>query len=313
MGDILLPGYEHQIVTGAGLSIGPGRPKFCAHTTETGRGSLQFLINHWFQNWGSGLPHFIIEGKRCVQLLPLTVGAYTLENKPGGADTNRSGPCVQVEVVSFAAEDWDDDTYETLARLLADVHRAGHVFDLTTPHRFYGANEGIVLASYASPIRLSGAEWDAFNSWTDHAHAPENAHWDIGKKDGGRISRRANEIRFGTTPPAPTEDGIMITEQQFTKAMQELGDRIVGACAPKPQDDGMWMGTFAAENAVYIVFPTGQMAHVPGSTNPDPAQAKIENDAQIARLEAMGWDNRGVQDAALMGRPIVPFRIVFDD
>jgi hypothetical protein len=196
---LLLPGYEHQIVSGAGLSIDrAGKPKMVLHTTETAFGSLQFLINHWFQNWGAGLPHFIVQGKRCVQLLPLNVGAYTLENAPGGADTNRSGPAVQVEIVSYAANDWDDDTYETVGKLLADVKTAGHDFDLDGFPRFWGPNEGIILASYDSPIRFkTKAEYDNFNSWTDHAHIDENAHWDIGRKNGKRLQIIAHKYYDG--------------------------------------------------------------------------------------------------------------------
>lgn len=212
--DLWLPGYEHQPVPGAGLSVSPGRPKVVLHTTETDRPSLNTLINHWRRNWGAGLPHFGVEGTRVVQLLPLNVGAYTLENAPGGADTNRSGPAVQAEVVSRADTDWDDPTYQSVGMLLADIKRAGHDFDLGTYPRFWGANEGVILASYSSPIRMSAAEYVSFNGWTDHAHCPENAHWDIGKKDGKRLERIA---RAHFAPVLTPEEEALVAGKSWAR------------------------------------------------------------------------------------------------
>ena len=203
-----LPGYERADMGGAGLNVGPGAPKVVLHTTETPQGTANQLINHWRANWGAGLPHFIIDGARVVQLLPLTVGAYTLENAPGGADTNRSGPAIQAEICGYADKDWDDATYTAVGNLLGDIKRAGHDFDLGNHPKWYGANEGIVLASYSSPVRMTAAQYDAFNGWCAHQHVPENAHWDCGRKDTDRLERIAR-ARYGgapatSTPPTPT-------------------------------------------------------------------------------------------------------------
>lgn len=205
MTDLWLPGYEHQPIPGAGLNAGPGAPKVGTHTTETGRGSLQPLINHWRVNWGSGLPHFIQEARRIVQLLPINVGAYTAMNLPGGADINRSGPMVQIEVVSRSADGWDDDTYETFGRWLADLVRAGHNFDVELHPRFYGAGDGIVLAVVSSPIRFTAAQFDGFNGWLGHQHFPENDHWDPGRIDADRIVRIA--LRHLGQDPIPNPQG----------------------------------------------------------------------------------------------------------
>lgn len=309
MTDLWVPGVEHQPIAGAGLSVSAGRPKVVLHTTETDPGSIDFLINHWRTNWGSGLPHFIVEGSRIVQLLALNVGAYTLENAPGGADTNRSGPAVQAEVVSRAANDWDDATYEAVGKMLGLVKKAGHDFDLGTYPRFYGANEGIVLASYSSPIRMTAQQYIDFNGWTDHAHCPENAHWDIGKKDGKRIeaiARRwagAPANQPNTPPPAPEED-IMATKAELEQVVAAQADRIIAAI-PKPVavDDGRWMATFAAEGKIYAVI-NGVRYHVPGGATEE------ETNHRLALLELQGFDNRGVQDAALSVLPEAPFSIV---
>jgi hypothetical protein len=221
--DLWLPGYEHQPVHGAGLSVGPGKPKVGSHTTETGPGSLQTLINHWHNHWGSGLPHFAHEGRRIVQLLPLNVGAYTAQNRPGGADINRSGPMIQIETVARAADGWDEDTYETFGRWLADLKTAGHDFDIGQHPRFYGANEGIVLARESSPIRFTAQQFDAFNGWLGHQHFPENDHWDPGGIDAIRIERIARARLAQTTNPGgdepltPEDRKFIADEQEKTR------------------------------------------------------------------------------------------------
>ncbi len=220
---VFLEGYEQQIVAGAGLNVTPGAKKAVLHTTETGPGSLQNLINHWNRNWGAGLPHFIIEGSRCVQLLPLNVGGYTLENANGGADTNRSGPAVQVEIVSYAANDWDDATYETVGRWLADLNKAGFAFDINNTPRWYGANEGIVLASYSSPIRMTADQYINFNGWCAHQHCPENAHWDCGKKDTDRLKAIAYRHMGGSVPVTPPGDDMPTVDETRALLEQTVG------------------------------------------------------------------------------------------
>lgn len=150
-----------------------------------------------------------------MQFLPLNVGAYTAKNRPGGADINRSGPMIQIETISYAAQGWDDDTYEGFGRWLADLKVAGVDFDIDTHPRFYGPNEGIVLAREDSPIRLSAAQFEAFNGWLGHQHFPENDHWDPGGIDADRVVRIARH-RLGTgldpalpIPPPSKEDDPM--------------------------------------------------------------------------------------------------------
>lgn len=217
--DLLLPGYEHQIVAGAGLNVTAGNKKVILHTTETGQGATNALISHWNANWGAGLPHFIIDGARIVQLLPLNVGAYTLENSAGGADTNRSGPAVQVEICGYAANDFDDVTYDSVGRWLADLLKAGFTFDLENTPRWYGANEGIVLASYSSPIRMNAQQYMDFNGWACHQHCPENAHWDCGRKDTDRIKAIAYSYLGSTAPPPQAGDDMPTIDE--TKALLE--------------------------------------------------------------------------------------------
>lgn len=208
---LLLPGYEHDLEAGAGLSVTPGNPHVVIHTTESPRGSFNSIRNLWrgSGNWGKGLPHFLADGARYVQLLPLNVGAYTLENRSGGADTNRSGPVIQVEICGYANDDFNDVEIDALAKWLADLVRAGIPLDLSQHPYFFGANEGIVLASYNAPQRLSGAAYEAFNGFLGHQHAPENAHWDPGRLDADRVERIARAY-LGDESPDSEEDDMTV-------------------------------------------------------------------------------------------------------
>jgi hypothetical protein len=192
----LLPGYEHDIEPGAGLGVGAGGDKVVIHTTESPRGSFNAIRNLWrgSNNWGKGLPTFLADGPRLVQLLPLNTNAYTLENKAGGADTNRAGHVIQVEWCRYSADPWADDELRALAKWLVDLKAAGLNIDINHYPRFYGANEGVVLASYGSPIRMGAQQWTDFNGWCGHQHAPENAHWDPGYLDAAYVARLAAEL-----------------------------------------------------------------------------------------------------------------------
>lgn len=191
--DLWLPGYEHDPERGAGLAVAPGAPKVVIHTTESGPGSFNTIRNMWRgpEAWGRGLPHFLAEGDRYVQLLPLNVGAYTLENKPGGADTNRSGPAIQVEIVGYARNAFTDVEYGALGRWLADLVKAGLPLNLSQHPRFHGEGAGWVLAAYDAPQRMAAGQFSLFNGFCGHQHCPENAHWDPGFLDGDRVERIA--------------------------------------------------------------------------------------------------------------------------
>lgn len=110
--------------------------------------------------------------------------------------------------------------------------------------------------------------------------------------------------------PVPEED-IMASKEELQQIVNAAADRVVAAveaAKPPPFDDGMWMGTHSVEQRIYIVI-NNLKYHVPGSTNPDPAQAQRENDSRIATLVGLGFDNRGIQDQALANLPEAPFSI----
>lgn len=204
--DVWLPGYEHQPIN-AGLDYTPGTAwKVCLHTTETG--PAPSLIGAWRANPGSGLPHFLgITPDRIVQLLPLNVGAYTLQNPPGGVDTNRAH-VIQIEVCEFArnAHAWSAPGAawcEALGRWLAALVRAGIPLDLTTELAFGDRWVGM------DPARFPG-----FAGVFGHQHSPEqpDRHWDPGPIDIGAVLAAA---RRNLTPTV--EDDMPYSEDDLVR------------------------------------------------------------------------------------------------
>jgi hypothetical protein len=267
----LLDGIELDIEDGAGLPIYDGGDKVVLHTTETSPGSLGWVRDSWRgeNNWGKGLPHFIVEQGRIVQLLPLTLNAYTLENAAGGSDTNRSGHCIQAEIVHRAGEPWSDAEFDAIGHLLAMLIGAGLEFELDNHPVFYAANQGIILAVYNSPVRFSAQRWTDGNFWAAHVHAPENAHWDIGPINADRVVDIARSYLAGGAPPPtpnPQEWDEMATQQEFEAAVEH---------ATRPQ---VWITTDGdLAGMCWIVSPVGG------------TRAYIKSPAELATVTVGPW------------------------
>lgn len=89
---------------------------------------------------------------------------------------------VQIEIVGRAAEShtWPELWYQRIGeRVIAPLREILGIPDVWL--RFYRQDEGIVLASPSSPIRLSDTDFRAFSGWLGHQHVPApDAHWDPG-------------------------------------------------------------------------------------------------------------------------------------
>ena len=209
-----LPGYEHQPIP-VGLNWTPGTAwKVGLHSTETGPAPR--LIDVWRANPGSGCPHFLgITPDRIVQLLPLSVGAYTAQNPPGGVDTNRSH-LIQIEVCAYAkdAPTWcgaGAPWTKALGRWLADLVAAGIPLDLTTELTFGGQWVGF------------DGDYDAFGGVMGHQHIPEqpDRHWDPGRID---IAALLAEARHNLNQG---DDDMPLTDADAIKVADALERRLI--------------------------------------------------------------------------------------
>lgn len=220
-----LPGYEHDHELGAGHNPLPGRRKVIVHTTETGPGSFAAVRNMWRggpDNWAKGLPHFLAEGDRYVQLLPLTTCAYTSRGGPDAC--NKAGTPIQVEVVHRAVEPFAPVEYEAMGRWVADLMRAGIDLNLDECPRFYGDHEGVTLAVESSPVRQiitrDFGSFAEFNGICGHQHLRGNDHWDPGHLDVERVCHIARQ-HMGAFPPEHGDEIDMATPAEIIEPIAE--------------------------------------------------------------------------------------------
>jgi hypothetical protein len=151
-----------QVHSGIGQMSGP--PKLVWHTTE-GYGLPSYSGSH---------PHFTIDPAtgKLYQHVPITSGAYALQNLSGGVETNRDG-AIQVEIIGFASRmaSLPESHYDHLADLARWIERHCRV------PRKCGVR---FIASASGATRMSGGAWDGYAGHLGHQHVPENDHWDPG-------------------------------------------------------------------------------------------------------------------------------------
>ncbi len=177
-----------------------GHPKVCVHTTE---GSSLAGAESAYRSYP---PHLGYDPRDRTkhQYVRLDRCSYALK----GAESDDEY-LIQVETIGFAAQThtWPEDWYRNFGEdVVAPLRAALGVPD--TWLRFYRADEGIVLASPASPIRLSDSALRGFSGWLGHQHAPApDEHWD----PGGFLIDKAIHYSYGGTMP----DSDMNTAMAF--------------------------------------------------------------------------------------------------
>lgn len=170
--------FPHASYKDLGPDGGPydeiAHPKCLWHTTE---GNSLEGAEAAFRNYP---PHIGYDPRirDLRQYVKMDRHAYAL------AGSEADDECIfQIELVGFAnsTHTWPDWYYDNIRRDLIIPFR--EIYGVPDQHlRFYGADEGIVLASKDSPIRLSLAQLRSFSGHLGHQHAPApDAHWDPGR------------------------------------------------------------------------------------------------------------------------------------
>jgi hypothetical protein len=210
-----LPGYQFKDL---GPDGGPydqfDRPKVVVHTTQ---GSSIAGAESAFSRYP---PHLAYDprNRAKVQYVPLNRHSYALKNAEAEDDY-----VIQVEVIGFAeaTHQWPDEYYKNFATdVIIPLERA---INVPRQHlRFYRAGEdGHILASKYSPVRLSQAAWRLYSGWVGHQHSPNpDEHWD----PGGFLMDKA----FSYVPghDAIKEDPIMVLAREKDKLEVWLGDYV---------------------------------------------------------------------------------------
>lgn len=157
------------------------------HTTEGSTPSGAFAA---YNSSGNG-PHFTVAAGAVWQHIALDQAAKALKNLSGGVETNRAR-AVQIEVVGYAAHPlWSDALITTMRKLMVWLEATCGIRAVAPLQGFkaYPASYGLT-----NGVRMSNANWTAFNGWCGHQHVPENDHGDPGAIPIARLLQR------GTNP-----------------------------------------------------------------------------------------------------------------
>jgi hypothetical protein len=147
--------------TAAPLAFIGVEPKIVWHTTE----------GYGLPGYSGVQPHFTLNPKtgELWQHVPITGGAYALENHSGGVETNRAN-AIQVELIGFARDSavWPKSYYANIANLARWIEKHAGV------KRACG-----VKFRASSSYKISN--WYGYGGHCGHQHVPENSHWDPGE------------------------------------------------------------------------------------------------------------------------------------
>jgi hypothetical protein len=137
------------------------------------------------------------------QTVPLTLSAYALRHEAGDPETNHAH-AIQLELLAYAR----NKPYTTYAdwigeRIIRPLLDAGVPLNLdhlalTDDADAYGED---------GTVRMTWAQWAAFDGLCGHQNVPGNSHWDPGIANWAKIAQAA-----GSSPPpkpAPTGDKML--------------------------------------------------------------------------------------------------------
>jgi len=160
-----------------GLTMWGGGQRFFTWHTFQGKNitSVSAVTGARLLNAAGTTPTFCINFSRVeiAQMLPMTVGCYTLQNLPGGVETNRFGTIhAQAEVLANAEEPFTNNLSSSGLQLLEDF--LGFLDEWDIP-RVWPA--GPPLGSYGAPHNRIGP---GPSGHYGHSQWREQDHWDPG-------------------------------------------------------------------------------------------------------------------------------------
>jgi hypothetical protein len=146
-------------------------------------------------------PHLTV-GDTIEQSCSFLTAATALQNLSGGVETNRL-PCIQIEIVGFAAEfpGMSVATRINLIQVMRDLQEAFNILPEAPAFKAYpssyGANNG---------VRFSADQWRNFGGWCGHQHVPENLHGDPGNLDIQSLIAMITPVQPEPTPIDEDDD-----------------------------------------------------------------------------------------------------------
>lgn len=183
------PGADVSIAGNSGGSYTGGPYKGLLHTTEGSSASGAIGAFKANNSW----PHFLIDYAGAVwQFINTNVSARALRNLSGGVQTNRDS-VIQIEIVGFAAKPNDHPQVQ-----MDELRELMRWIEATTGVKQKGPGRPFASAYGQNHLRFSNAEWEAFDGWNGHCHAPENCvHPDTPILKSDLTWSRAGDLKVG--------------------------------------------------------------------------------------------------------------------
>lgn len=170
-----LPGYQKiDLGPDGGVFDETKHPKGVIHTTE---GSSLQGAEAAFKQYP---PHLGYDPIKRIkhQYISLDRHSYALRG-----DESDDEYAIQIEIVGFAAQThlWSNTVYQNIAEdVIGPLEKALEIPRISLT--FHGQDEGMILATKYSQIRLTDSAYRSYTGWLGHQHVPApDVHWDPGR------------------------------------------------------------------------------------------------------------------------------------
>lgn len=165
--------------------------RFTGHTTEAVptsiAGAVAMAGRHPYPPHLWGWP----ERDWLVQTVRLDRSAFALKHPAGTPETNKMR-ALQIEIIGYAKDSgskpewWAEWIGENVVLRLI---QAGYPINLDRVAPTTGEDG----SGTGGAVRMSRAQWRAFDGLSVHANVPDNTHWDMGAIDLERVANAARE------------------------------------------------------------------------------------------------------------------------
>jgi hypothetical protein len=163
------------------------------HTTEGD--TAEDAIGHFRRK--NSWPHFTVDEDNVYQHIDTDFAARSLENKPGGVETNRLH-AVQIELVSYAARAKPAALIARAARLARWIERK-HGVARNWPNGYpLPPKDGKDPGGHNRDAKI----WQTQGGHYGHSQVPENSHWDPGLIDVSGLMAADPPVGDFPTPPS---------------------------------------------------------------------------------------------------------------
>ena|SRR5438105_4749682 len=161
------------------------------HTTEGNTAEAAIALFQAHNSW----PHFTVDEDYVYQHVDTSLAARSLENAPGGVETNR-WHAVQIELVAYAGQAKPPALLARAAQLARWIERQ-HGVPQVWPNGYpLPAHNGQDPGGH----NRDAATWRNQGGHYGHCHVPENHHWDPGTIDVDALMREVGDF------PLPPRD-----------------------------------------------------------------------------------------------------------